>query len=99
MQRASFEDMNCSVAQCLETVGEWWSLLILRDAFLGVSRFDAFQARLGISRNPLNQRLNPLVETGVPTRGPQPAPPPPPAATPTATGRALRPRLPRRRAW
>jgi DNA-binding HxlR family transcriptional regulator len=57
--------MNCSVAQCLEVVGEWWSLLILRDAFLGIRRFDDFQARLGISRNVLNQRLSRLVEQGV----------------------------------
>ena len=65
MQRTSFEDMDCSVAQCLEVVGEWWSLLIVRDAFLGVRRFDDFQARLGISRNILNQRLGHLVEHGV----------------------------------
>jgi DNA-binding HxlR family transcriptional regulator len=65
MRRTSFEDMNCSVAQCLEVVGEWWSLLILRDAFLGIRRFDDFQARLGISRNVLNQRLSRLVEQGV----------------------------------
>ena len=39
MQRVSFEEMNCSVAQCLEVVGEWWSLLILRDCFMGVRRF------------------------------------------------------------
>jgi len=65
MQRTSFEDVNCSVAQCLEVVGEWWSLLIVRDAFLGVTRFDDFQARLGISRNILNQRLNHLVDNGV----------------------------------
>ena len=51
MQRTSFEDVTCSVAQCLDVVGEWWSLLIVRDAFLGVTRFDDFQARLGISRN------------------------------------------------
>ena len=57
--------MNCSVAQCLEVVGEWWSMLIIRDAFLGVTRFDEFQERLGISRNILNQRLNHLVEAGV----------------------------------
>ena len=50
VQRISFEDMTCSVAQCLDVVGEWWSLLIVRDAFLGVTRFDDFQARLGISR-------------------------------------------------
>lgn len=70
MQRASFEDMNCSVAQCLEVVGEWWSLLIVRDAFLGVRRFDDFQARLGISRNILNQRLNRLVDNEVLERVP-----------------------------
>ena len=65
MQRTSFEDMTCSVAQCLEVVGEWWSLLIIRDAFLGVTRFDDFQARLGISRNILTRRLNHLVESEV----------------------------------
>jgi DNA-binding HxlR family transcriptional regulator len=65
MQRTSFEAMNCSVAQCLEVIGEWWSMLIVRDAFLGVTRFDDFQARLGISRNILNQRLNGLVDHGV----------------------------------
>ena len=57
--------MHCSVAQCLEVVGEWWSMLILRDVFLGVTRFDDFQQRLGISRNILNLRLNHLVEEGV----------------------------------
>ena len=66
----SFEDMNCSVAQCLEVVGEWWSLLIVRDAFLGVRRFDDFQARLGISRNILNQRLKRLVDSRVLERVP-----------------------------
>ena len=70
MQRTSFEDMNCSVAQCLEVVGEWWSMLIVRDAFLGVRRFDDFQARLGISRNILNDRLTKLVDDGVLERVP-----------------------------
>src|SRR5437667_11556808 len=65
MQRTSFRAMDCSVAQCLEVVGEWWSMLIVRDAFLGVTRFDDFQARLGISRNILNQRLGHLVRAGV----------------------------------
>ena len=65
MQRVSFRDMQCSIAQCLEVVGEWWSLLIVRDAFLGIRRFDDFQARLGISRNVLNQRLTTLVDEGV----------------------------------
>ena len=57
--------MHCSVAQCLEVIGEWWTMLIVRDAFLGVTRFDDFQKRLGISRNVFDQRLNRLVETGV----------------------------------
>ncbi|HEX3459401.1 MAG TPA: helix-turn-helix domain-containing protein [Acidimicrobiales bacterium] len=70
MERKSFSDMNCSVAQCLEVVGEWWSMLIMRDAFLGVTRFDQFQQRLGISRNVLNQRLSHLVEAGVLTKVP-----------------------------
>lgn len=65
MERKSFADMHCSVAQCLEVIGEWWSMLILRDVFLGVTRFDQLQQRLGISRNVLNQRLAHLVEHGV----------------------------------
>ena len=57
--------MNCSIGQSLEVVGEWWSLLIIRDAFMGVTRFDEFQERLGIARNVLNQRLSHLVDEGV----------------------------------
>jgi DNA-binding HxlR family transcriptional regulator len=65
VERKSFRDMHCSVAQCLEIVGEWWSMLIVRDAFWGVHRFDEFQERLGIARNVLTQRLNKLVAAGV----------------------------------
>jgi DNA-binding HxlR family transcriptional regulator len=65
VERKSFSGMHCSVAQCLEVVGEWWSMLIVRDAFLGVSRFDQFSERLGISRNILHRRLNHLVSNGV----------------------------------
>jgi DNA-binding HxlR family transcriptional regulator len=68
MDRKSFAGMDCSVAQCLEVVGEWWSMLIVRDAFLGVTRFDDFQRRLGISRNILHDRLNTLVDADVLTR-------------------------------
>ena len=50
MERKSFADMDCSVAQCLEVVGEWWTMLIVRDAFLGVTRFDDFQRRVWASR-------------------------------------------------
>ena len=65
MERKTFSEMHCSIAQCLEIVGEWWSLLILRDALLGISRFDQFHERLGISRNVLNERLATLVDAGV----------------------------------
>lgn len=65
MQRASFAQMNCSIAQTLEVVGEWWTLLILRDAMWGVTRFEDFQQRLGIARNILSKRLDRLVEEGL----------------------------------
>jgi len=70
VERTSFSSWNCSVAQCLEIVGEWWSMLIVRDAFMGVRRFDDFQRDLGISRNILNQRLGRLVDAGVLTKVP-----------------------------
>ncbi|WP_040735123.1 winged helix-turn-helix transcriptional regulator [Nocardia tenerifensis] len=70
MRRTSFEDMNCSLAQCLEVVGEWWTLLIVRDALLGVTRFDDFRDRLGIARNVLAQRLEHLVAHDILTREP-----------------------------
>jgi DNA-binding HxlR family transcriptional regulator len=57
--------MNCSVAQTLEVVGEWWTLLVVRDAFLGVRRFDEFQRRLRVSRNILADRLDKLVRYGI----------------------------------
>ena len=62
--------MNCSVAQTLEVVGEWWTMLIVRDCFLGITRFDDFQGRLGISRNILADRLDHLVAKGVLKRVP-----------------------------
>ena len=65
MQRASFEEMNCSIARSLEVIGEWWTLLIIRDAFFGVTRFEEFQERLGIARNVLSKRLDTLVDGGV----------------------------------
>jgi DNA-binding HxlR family transcriptional regulator len=76
MKRRSFEDMNCSVAQALEIVGEWWTLLILRDAFAGIRRFDDFQSRLGISRNVLTTRLDDLVDNGILRRVPYSERPP-----------------------
>lgn len=65
MQRKSFTGMTCPIARTLELVGEWWSMLILRDAFAGVTRFDDFQQSLGIGTNTLTRRLNALVESGM----------------------------------
>lgn len=65
MRRASFTDMQCSVAQSLEQIGEWWSLLIIRDALLGVRRFEDFRTRLGIASNILTSRLDTLVAHGI----------------------------------
>lgn len=70
MRKASFADMHCSIAQALEIIGEWWTLLILRDAFFGVRRFEDFVERLGIARNVLTNRLDTLVEAGVLERRP-----------------------------
>ena len=68
MRRTSVRDVHCSIAQCLEVVGDWWTILILRDVFLGARRFDEIQGRLGIARNVLAQRLDLLVEHDVLTR-------------------------------
>jgi DNA-binding HxlR family transcriptional regulator len=57
--------MNCSVAQALEVLGDWWTLLIVRDAFIGVQRFGDFARNLGIAKNILNNRLQHLVEHGI----------------------------------
>lgn len=65
MQRKSFGHMQCPIARALERVGEWWSILILRDAFYGLSRFDEFQKSLDIAPNMLTRRLNALVEEGL----------------------------------
>jgi DNA-binding HxlR family transcriptional regulator len=65
MQHKSFRNMQCPIARSLERIGEWWSILILRDAFLGTTRFDQFQKSLGIAPNMLTRRLNKLVESGL----------------------------------
>jgi DNA-binding HxlR family transcriptional regulator len=65
VRRVSFDDVNCSIAQSLEQVGDWWTLLIVRDAIFGVTRFEEWQSRLGISRNILTNRLERLVADGI----------------------------------
>ena len=70
MKRTPFCDMPCPVAQTLEQVGEWWTLLILREAFLGRRRFGEFQQQLGIAKNVLSARLRKLVEQDILERRP-----------------------------
>jgi len=65
MKRTSFADWPCSIARTMELLGDWWTPLVLREAFYGVRRFDAFQKSLGIGRNILTQRLRRLVGEGL----------------------------------
>lgn len=65
MKNKSFAEEKCAIARCLEIVGHWWTLLIIREAFSGVTKFGDFQKRLGIARNILTVRLKQLVENDV----------------------------------
>lgn len=65
MLRSDYDNQSCSVAGALAVVGERWSLLIVRNIFLGLRRFDELQAQLGIARNVLDSRLKRLVGEGV----------------------------------
>lgn len=60
-----YTGQNCSVARALEVVGERWTLLILRDAFMGVTRFERFQQRMGLAPNILTKRLRVLTDAGI----------------------------------
>jgi DNA-binding HxlR family transcriptional regulator len=70
VKRTSFDQMACSIARTVEVIGEWWTPLILRDITIGITRFDALQRNLGISRKVLTQRLAALVDHGVVERRP-----------------------------
>jgi DNA-binding HxlR family transcriptional regulator len=70
MARTSLTHLECSVANAVEIVNDAWTVLILRDAFQGVRRFDQFVDSLGIARNTLTDRLGRLIEAGVMTARP-----------------------------
>jgi DNA-binding HxlR family transcriptional regulator len=70
VKRTSFEKAECPIARSLDALGDWWSLLIIRDAFLGLRRFSEFQKNLGCARNILTVRLRALVEHGILTTAP-----------------------------
>lgn len=65
MKNKSFAKETCAIARSLEVIGHWWTLVIIREAFSGASKFGDFQKRLGIARNILTVRLNHLVDEGI----------------------------------
>jgi len=88
--KTDLSELNCSLARTLEVVGDWWTLLIVRDAFLGVRRFGDFQNSLGIAKNILAVRLGRLVANGILERsGPERRP----VYQLTDRGRALLPAM------
>lgn len=91
--------MECPIARSLERVGEWWSILILRDALQGLTRFEEFQKSLGIAPNMLTWRLNGLVEAGILERRRYNERPPRDEYLPTERGRDFRPILLALLAW
>ncbi|HET6949581.1 MAG TPA: helix-turn-helix domain-containing protein [Acidimicrobiales bacterium] len=70
MKRTPFADWPCSIARAVDLIGDWWTPLVLREAYLGVRRFDDFQRNLGIGRNILTQRLHRLVDEEMLARRP-----------------------------
>lgn len=90
MKRATFHPMPCPVAKALDHIGDGWSLLILRDAFYGLCRFDDFVHSLGIASNTLTRRLNELVANGLLERRPYQDNPPRHEYHLTEAGRDLR---------
>jgi DNA-binding HxlR family transcriptional regulator len=91
--------MQCPIARSLERVGEWWSILILRDAFYGLTRFDEFQKSLDIAPNMLTRRLKALVEAGLLERRRYSERPPRDEYLLTERGRDFRPVLWSLLAW
>jgi len=65
VKRTSFEGDECPIARALDVIGDWWSLLIIRDALFGVRRFSEFQKKLGLAKNILAVRLRTLVDQGI----------------------------------
>src|ERR1700754_683689 len=65
MKRKCLEQSDCGVARALDAIGDWWSLLILREAFAGKRRFGEFQKELGVARNILTVRLKKMVGLGI----------------------------------
>jgi DNA-binding HxlR family transcriptional regulator len=97
--RIRLEDRECPLSRAAAVVGEWWTVLLLHDAFDGYTRFDQFQANLGISTSMLAARLKALVEDGLLERRPYQARPVRYEYVLTDLGRSLRPVLVALAAW
>ena len=93
MLQRDYPDQVCSIARSLEVIGERWTLLILRDAVIGITRFEDFQRSLGIASNVLTNRLRRLCEEDVLARVPDPQRPGRPMYVLTDKGSELRPAL------
>jgi DNA-binding HxlR family transcriptional regulator len=93
MRKANLADLPCSLARSLQVVGEWWTLLVLRDICLGWNRFEAIHDHLGVARNILKSRLDTLVEHQVVERRQYQTHPDRYDYTPTAKGGELMPIL------
>jgi DNA-binding HxlR family transcriptional regulator len=70
MRRTRFDTWPCSIARTVDLIGDWWTPLVMREAFYGARRFEEFQQRLGLSRNVLAQRLDRLVRNDMLSRVP-----------------------------
>ena len=99
VKRTSFENAECPIARSLDAMGDWWSLLIIRDALLGIRRFGEFQKSLGLARNILTVRLRALVEHGILTTAPASDGSAYQEYVPTPKGRGLFPVLVALRQW
>ena len=99
MKRKTIGNTQCPIARSLERVGDWWNILILREAFYGVARFDDFQANLGIATNTLTRRLNDLVAGGLLERRMYNEKPPRHEYVLTDVGRSFKPVLLMLVAW
>lgn len=99
MLKTNLSAMPCPIARSLDKVGEWWSILILRDCFYGETRFDGFKKSLGIAPNMLTRRLNDLVESGLLERHRYSDKPPRDEYRLTEAGRDFRPVMLAMLAW
>ncbi|MFC8531327.1 winged helix-turn-helix transcriptional regulator [Nocardia sp. NPDC057227] len=93
------EDRECPLSTTMAVVGEWWTVLILHDCFDGFTRFDQFQANIGLSSSMLTARLRTLVENGILTKRPYRERPVRHEYLLTELGRSLRPVLVAMAAW